>query len=214
MYFFFSILDTFILVHWSCDHYWHTLYLFSLYVDVWFFHLSLHVLFLFSLYTYASYYLYAIYYFYFTQKCLDEFCLKCFKNIRCQSLLAINFLLAKFFKSLYLDRFYCIQQVNMSWVIYDFSHMFICLLWFCHRLPKEEIVRTYVIHLLGTYVTILCNWLILWQNTLYLYLGRSRMCLILQEILFQDQVLKPCKSVTSWKVPVIKTRQLAIYRDL
>ena len=29
-------------------------------------------------------------------------------------------------------------------------------------------VRTYVIHLLGTYVNILSNWLILWQNTLYL----------------------------------------------
>ena len=65
-------------------------------------------------------------------------------------------------------RFYCIQHVNMSWVIYDFYHMFICLLWFCHRLPKGEIVKTYVIHLLGTYVTILCNWLILWQNILYL----------------------------------------------
>ena len=179
-----------------------------------FFHLPFHVLFLFSLYTHASYYLYAIYYFCFTQRCLDEFCLKCFRNTGCQSLLAINFLLVKFFKSLYLDRFYCIQQVNISWVIYDFSHMFICLLWFCHGLPKEEIVRIYVIHLLGTYVTILCNWLILWQNTLFLYLGRSRMYLILQEILFQDQVLKPCKSVTSWKVSVIKTRQLAIYRDL
>ena len=72
-----------------------------------------------------------------------------------------------------------IQQVNMSWVIYDFSHMFICLLWFCHGLPKEEIVKTYVFHMLGTYVTILCNWLILWQNALYLYLDRFRMCLIL-----------------------------------
>ena len=28
-----------------------------------------------------------------------------------------------------------------------------------------------------TYVKILCNWLILWQNTLYLYLGRHSMCL-------------------------------------
>ena len=65
-----------------------------------FFHLSLHVLFLFSLYTHASYYLYAIYYFCFTQRCLDEFCLKCFRNIGCQSLLAINSLLTKFFKSL------------------------------------------------------------------------------------------------------------------
>ena len=54
---------------------------------------------------------------------------------------------------------------------------------------------TYMIHLLGTYVTTLCNWLILGQNALYLYLGRSRMCLILQETLFQDQVLKPCKSI-------------------
>ena len=28
-----------------------------------------------------------------------------------------------------------------------------------------------------TYVMILCNWHILWQNALYLYLGRLRMCL-------------------------------------
>ena len=59
----------------------------------------------------------------------------------------------------------------------------------------EERVRTYVIHLLGPYVTILCNWLIHWQNALYLYLGRSTMCLILQETVFQDQVLKPRKFV-------------------
>ena len=45
--------------------------------------------------------LYAIYYLCFTQRCLDEFCLKCFRNTGCQSLLAINSLLAKFFKSLY-----------------------------------------------------------------------------------------------------------------
>ena len=62
-------------------------------------------------------------------------------------------------------------------MIYDFSHMLICLLWFCHGLPKGEIVRTYVSHLLGTYVTILCNWLILCQSALYLYFGRSRSCL-------------------------------------
>ena len=45
---------------------------------------------------------------------LMSFVLKCFKNTSCQRLLAINFLLAKFFKSLCYDRFYCIQQVNMS----------------------------------------------------------------------------------------------------
>lgn len=79
-----------------------------------FFRLSLHVLFLFILYTHASYILYAILYFYFILKYLYEFCLKCFKNIGCQSLLVINSLLAKFFKSLCQDRFYCIQQESMS----------------------------------------------------------------------------------------------------
>ena len=50
------------------------------------FHLSLHVLFIFSLYTHASYLLYAIFHFCFTLRCLDEFCLKCFKNTGCQNL--------------------------------------------------------------------------------------------------------------------------------
>ena len=98
----------------------------------------------------------------------------------------------------------------MSWVFYDFFHMFICLLWFCHGLPKGEIVRTYVVHMLRTYVNILCNWLILWQNALYLYLGRSRIFLILQEIRFPDQVLKSSSlsKKTSWKCKFIKARQL------
>ena len=63
------------------------------------FHLSLHMLFLFSLYVHASYILYAIFYFYFILKCRDEFYLKCFRNISCQSLLVTNSFLAKFFKS-------------------------------------------------------------------------------------------------------------------
>ena len=45
--------------------------------------------------------------------------------------------------------------------------LYYCFVLFC--------VRTYVFHMLRTYVLILCNWLILWQNTLYLYLGRIRM---------------------------------------
>ena len=69
------------------------------------------------------------------------------------------------------------SSVNMSWVIYNFSHMFICLLSFCHGLPKGEMVRIYVFHMLRTYVMILWNWFILWQNALYLYLGRLKMCL-------------------------------------
>ena len=98
----------------------------------------------------------------------------------------------------------------MSWVIYDFSHVFICLLWFCHGLPKGEIVRTYVFHMLRTYVMILCNWLILWQNALYLYLGKLRMCLTtsrnhvsrssVEAFKFVQEIKQECK--------FIKTRQL------
>ena len=69
-------------------------------VVITFFHLSLHVLFLFSLYAHDSYILYAIINLCFTLKFRDKFFLKCFKNTDCQSLLAINSLLAKFFKSL------------------------------------------------------------------------------------------------------------------
>ena len=64
------------------------------------FHLPLHVLSLFYLYTHVSYIMYAIYYFCFILRCLDEFCLKCFRNTGYQSLLVINSLIAKFFKSL------------------------------------------------------------------------------------------------------------------
>ena len=75
-------------------------YIVLIFDDACLLHLSLHVLFLFYLYIHVSCNLYAIYYFCFTQRCLDEFCLKCFRNTGCQSLLAINFLFAKFFKSL------------------------------------------------------------------------------------------------------------------
>ena len=80
--------------------------------------------------------------------------------------------------------------------------MLICLLWFCHRLPKEEIVRTYVFHLLGTYVNILCNWLILWQNAFYLYLGRFRMCLNTSRNHVSRSSVKTFKSVQENKLKV------------
>ena len=97
-----------IFVHRSCDHLViANLVLMLIYIYIYIyievvitlFHLSLHVLFLFSLYAHDSYILYEICYFCFTLRCCDEFCLKCFRNIGCQSLLAINSLFAKFFKS-------------------------------------------------------------------------------------------------------------------
>ena len=115
---FLFILDTLFFVHWSCAHLViANLVLMLIYI------LRLLLLsfiylytccFVFFLYAQVSYLMYAILYFYFTLKCLDEFCLKCFRNTGCQSLLAINSLLAKFFKSLCYDRFYCIQQVSIS----------------------------------------------------------------------------------------------------
>ena len=44
-------------------------------------------------------------------------------------------------------------------MIYDFSHMFICLLWFCPGLPKGKIVRTYMNHVrnIGQYFMQLAN---------------------------------------------------------
>ena len=85
------------------------------------------------------------------------------------------------------------------------------------RNPKEVqrltgmTVRTYVFHLLRTYVILLCNWLILWQNVLYLYLGRSRMCLILQETCCSNLVLKPWRldQETNEEKLFTKARQIA-----
>ena len=87
-------------VYWSCDHLTYIVLIFGLYLLVYVIYLSLHMLFLFSLYAHNSYILYAIYYFCFTLRYRDELCLKCFRNTSCESLLAINSLLAKFFKSL------------------------------------------------------------------------------------------------------------------
>ena len=53
---FLSFLDTLFLYFRSCDHFYtYILLIFFIYVDVCFFHLPLHVLFLFSLYTHVSY---------------------------------------------------------------------------------------------------------------------------------------------------------------
>ena len=81
--------------------------IFDIYIyiyDVCLLHLPLHVLFLFYLHTHVSYILYAIYYFYFTQRCLDEFCLKCFKNTSCQSLFCHRLSTCKFFQEFVLGQ--------------------------------------------------------------------------------------------------------------
>ena len=103
-FFFFNVFSFLSFTFTSCilvfDHLMYIVLIFGLYLLMYVIHLSLYVLFLFSLYAHDSYILYAIYYFCFTLRCCEEFCLKCFRNTGCQSILAINSLLTKFFKSL------------------------------------------------------------------------------------------------------------------
>ena len=97
---FLSFIDTLFLYIRSCDHFYTYIVLILFIFGCMFLSPTLTCVGSFlSLYT-CFLYLYAIYYFCFTQRCLDEFCLKYFRNTGCQSLLAINSLLAKFFKSL------------------------------------------------------------------------------------------------------------------
>ena len=80
------------------------------------FHLSLHVLFLLSLYTCVFYV--CNLYFCFTLRCLDEFCLKCFRKIVCENLSYHELSSYKVFQEFVsgLD-FFVFQQVVMSLVI-------------------------------------------------------------------------------------------------
>ena len=54
-----------------------------------------------------------------------------------------------------------------------------------------------------TYVMILCNWLIFWQNALYLYLGRLRMCLSISRNHVSRSSIEAFKSVQEIKQGVI-----------
>ena len=61
-----------------------------------------------------------------------------------------------------------------------------------------------------TYVMILCNWLILWQNALCLYLGRLRMCLTTSRNHVSRSSVEAFKSVQKikQKCKFIKARQM------
>ena len=93
MYFLFFLLH-FPHVYRSCDHLPYIILILG------YIYIYIYMLFLLSLCAHDSFYLYAIFYFFFTLRCRDEFCLKCFRNTGCQSLFVMNSLLAKFFKSL------------------------------------------------------------------------------------------------------------------
>ena len=125
-------------------------------------HLSLHVLFLFSFYTYVSLCMQSLFLFHIKIPWCILF--KVFQKDRLwKSIMPWTLFLQNFSRVCVRVRFFCIPTSG-----YEFSDLrllswFISLLWFCHWLPNGEIVRTYV-ELVWTYVIV--NWLILSQNTL------------------------------------------------
>ena len=122
--------------------------IFDIYIYMMYVFFTYHIMCFFfpSLYTCFLLIVCNLLYFCFTLRCCNEFCLKCFRNIGCQSLSCHEFSSYKVFQEfmLGLDFIVFSKWVWVEW--FDFSHMFICLLWFCHELPKGKIIRTYVNH--------------------------------------------------------------------
>ena len=96
-------------------------------------------------------------------------------------------------------------------MIYDFSHISFFVVMVASWIAKWGDFWDICDSMLGTYVNILCNWLILCKMHFTCNWVRSRMCLMFQETRFQVQVLNPCKFVqeSSEKVQDFKARQLA-----
>ena len=168
MYFFFFILVTLS----SCTpvlwpfYWWHTLYLFLFYIydDVCCYSPTFPCVVFFSLFIYM-FLVYAILSFCFTLRCFDEFCFKCFRKISCQSLSCYELSSCKVFQEFMLGLDFIVFN-KWLWVQWFITSLILHLfLWFCHGLPNGKIVRTYM-ELVRTYVIV--NWLILWQNALYL----------------------------------------------
>ena len=155
------------LVHRSCDHLFMT-YIVFIFIYIWWCMLFFTYLFtccFFSLFIHMFLYVWNLY-FYFTLRCLDEFCLKCFRKTGYENLSCHKLSSCKVFQEFVLG----LDLLCNSTSDYEFSDLrllswFICLLWFCYGLPKGEIVKAYV----GIFRNICdVNWLILWQNALYL----------------------------------------------
>ena len=146
---------------------WHTLYLF-IYIYIWWcmlFFIYLSVCYFFLLFIHMFLYICNLY-FCFTLRCLDKFCLKYFSKTGCENLSCHELSSWKFFQEFVLGLdFFCNSKSDYKFSDLRLLSWFICLLWFCHRLLKAEIVRTYV-----ESVRNICdvNWLILRQSALYL----------------------------------------------
>ena len=117
--------------------YWHTLYLsFLIYMMMMYVFSLISTCVVSFLFLYTCFFMYATLFLFHTW-CLNEFFFKCFRKTSCESLPCHELSSWKVFQEfvLGLDLF-CISTSD-----YEFSDLrllswFICLLWFCHELPR------------------------------------------------------------------------------
>ena len=147
--------------------YWHTLYLsFDIYMMMYVvLHLSLHALFLLSLYTHVYLCMQSLFLFHTKMPWWVLFKVLQ-KNKLWKFIMPWTLVLKIFSRVCVRVRFFCNSTSDYKFSDLRLLSWFICLLWFCHGLLKGEIVMTHV-----ESVRNICdvNWLILWQNVLCLY---------------------------------------------
>ena len=140
--------------------------------------------------------------FFFTQRYLDVFCLKCFRNTGCQSLLAITLFLQSFSRVCIMIDFIVFNKwIQVEWFMTSLICLFVCC-GFVTDCQRERLLEHMCFKWLRTYVMILCNWLILWQNSFYLFFGRFRMCLNISRNHISRSSVEAFKSVQENKLIV------------
>ena len=156
----------------------HTLYLFSL-IYCWcmfFFHLPLHVLSLFFLYTHASYLFVCNLLFLFHTKMPWWVLFKVFQNYRLSKSTCHKLSSYKVFQEcIRIDFIVFNKWMWVEWFMASLICSFVSC-GFVTDCQRGRLLGHICFSCYRTYVMILCNWLILWQNVLYLYLGRLKMC--------------------------------------
>ena len=99
--------------------------------------------------------------------------------------------------------------MNIEWFMTSLICSFVCC-GFVMDCQRGRLLGHMCFSCYRIYVMILCNWLIFWQNTLYLYLGRLKMCLTTSRNYVSRSSVEAFKSVQEIKqeCKFIKARQL------
>ena len=177
MFSFLSVLDTLILVHkvlWPFMDI-HCTYIPFILMYVFLSLILTCVVFFFFLYTHDSYYLYAIYYFFHT-KMPWWVLFKVFQKYRLSKSICHKLSSYKVFQEcIRIDFIVFNKWMWVEWFMASLICSFVSC-GFVTDCQRGRLLGHICFSCYRTYVMILCNWLILWQNVLYLYLGRLKMC--------------------------------------